>query len=280
MTINHLLSATILTASLAISPVASAQKPMTFDVATIKPSPADGRPAQGWIRPDGIEFASQTLPQMLCTVYGYSISFDGQVTGVPAWAEKQLYDISAKISAEDAAAFQKLSNDDKKAQMYAMMQSLLAERFHLTLHKSSKDLPVYELVVAKGGVKMKDSATDPDPSLKRGDDGKPVTSLRWVEKTTVLQATSTSWIANILSIPAASVGRPVIDKTGLTGTYDFTFNWSIYYARAAAAPPDSPDAGSVPSVFTALGELGLKLQPATASFETLVIDHAEPPTKN
>jgi len=283
---THLLCAAILSTSIVTTPAASAQaasqqKPIAFDVATIKP--AGDRP-HGWIgmqtHPDGVEFAFQTLPQMLREAYGYTINFDGQVTGGPAWATTEKYDISAKMSPEDAADLLKLSNDEKKAQMQAMMQLLLVERFHLTLHKGSKDIPVYELVVAKGGIKMKDAATDPDPALKRGDDGKPVTSLHWGEKTTALQAYQMSWLANILSNPAASVGRPVIDKTGLTGTYDFTFDWSIYSARAAAAPPDSPDAGSVPSVFTALGELGLKLQPATASFETLVIDHAEHPTEN
>ncbi len=88
-----------------------------------------------------------------------------------------------------------------------------------------------------------------------------------------------SSLANILSIPASAVKCTVVDKTGLTGAYDFTFDWSIYSASAAAAPVDSPDAGSVPTVFTAVGELGLKLQPSTASVETLVIDHVERPTE-
>lgn len=256
-------------------------KPPSFDVATIKPAGDRPHGLVGMqIRPDGVEFAFQTLPQMLCWAYGYSISFDGQVTGAPAWADKKEYDVSAKMSAEDAADFQKLNDEDRLRRLRQMMQSLLTERFHLVLRTGSKDIQVYELVVAKGGIKMKDAATDPDPALKRGDDGKPVTSLRWGQKTTAMQAYSMKWLASILSNPAASVDRPVIDKTGLTGAYDFTFDWSIYSARAAAAPPDSPDAGSVPSVFTAVGELGLKLQPATANVETLIIDHVDSPTEN
>ena len=261
-------------------PAAASALKLEFDAATIKP--AGDRP-HGWIgmqtHPDGVEFAFQTLPQMLCEAYGYTINFEGQVTGVPAWATTQKYDISAKMSPEDAADFQKLSKEDKAKRMQAMMQSLLTERFHLVLHKGSKDIPVYELVVAKGGIKMKDAATDPDPALKRGDDGKPVTQLHWGRNTTAMQAQPMSSLANILSIPAAFVGRPVIDKTGLTGTYDFTFDWSIYSASAAAAT-DGPDAGSVPTVFTAVSELGLKLQPAMGSEETLVIDHAERPTED
>ncbi|HEY5055309.1 MAG TPA: TIGR03435 family protein [Acidobacteriaceae bacterium] len=265
----------------AVAQAVPSQNPK-FDVATIKP--AGDRPSHGWVgmqaHPDAVEVAFQTLPEILCVAYGYNIRFDGQISGVPAWATTQKYDITAKMSAEDAADLQKLSKGEQEKRRQAMMQSLLADRFHLALHKGSKDIPVYELVVAKGGIKIKDAATDPDPSLKRGDDGKPVTSLRWQPKTTILQAYSMKSLADILSIPAASVGRPVIDKTGLTGSYDFTFDWSIYSAAAAAAPADSPDAGSVPSVFTAVGELGLKLQSATVGAETIVIDHAERPVEN
>jgi len=157
-----------------------------------------------------------------------------------------------------------------------MMQALLADRFHLTLHRGSKEIPVYELRIAKGGIKMQDAATDPNPPLKKGEDGKPVTTMRWLEKTSIWQGESMKSLADLLSIPAASVGRPVQDKTGLTGTYDFTFDWSIYSAKAAAS--DSP--GDVPSISTALGELGLKLQPSTASYETLMVDHVEMPTEN
>jgi uncharacterized protein (TIGR03435 family) len=280
---SAILSACVLSPNAAAGQAASPQRPLAFDVATVKP--AGDRPAHGWVgvqsRPDGMEFAWQTLPELLCYAYGYkSVRFDGQVAGAPAWAATQKYDIDAKMSPEDLIQFQKLNKDEQEQWRETMTQSLLAERFHLTLHRGSKEIPVFELVVAKDGIKMKDAATDPNPSLKRGDDGKPVTSLHWLEKTTTLQAYSMKSLVDILSMPAAFVGRPVVDKTGLAGTYDFTFDWSIYSARAAASSPESPDAGSVPSIFTALGEIGLKLQPATTSYETLVIDHVERPTEN
>ena len=261
--------------------VGNAQSQQGFDVVSIKPIPLNGRPTQGWMGirfvADGVQAASQTLPELLCFAYGYgSVRFDGQVTGLPGWAATQRYDINAKMSPEDAAEVQKLGKDEQAQRRQAMMQALLADRFHLTLHRGSKEIPVYELRIAKGGIKMQDAATDPNPPLKKGEDGKPVTTMRWLEKTSIWQGESMKSLADLLSIPAASVGRPVQDKTGLTGTYDFTFDWSIYSAKAAAS--DSP--GDVPSISTALGELGLKLQPATASYEILIVDHVEMPTEN
>jgi uncharacterized protein (TIGR03435 family) len=253
----------------------------TFDVATIKPIAPDGRPTHGWVglrnRPDSVEAAYITLPELLCYAYGYmDVRFDGQVTGLPDWALTQKYDIEGKIGAADLPTFQKLSSDEQWQWREAMLQSLLAERFSLTLHRGNKQIPIYELVVAKGGIKMKDSATDPaPPQLGKGDDGKPLSTLRWLEKTTIMQAYSMKSLAGILSMPAAFVGRPVVDKTGLTGTYNFTLDWSVYSAHAAANPSPADDATSI---FSALGQLGLQLHPATGPIDTIVIDHVEHPT--
>jgi uncharacterized protein (TIGR03435 family) len=79
------------------------------------------------------------------------------------------------------------------------------------------------------------------------------------------------------------VGRPVLDKTGLTGTYDFPLNWSVYSARPAmpsAATGDASEPDDATSIFGALKEIGLKLQPAAGPMETIVIDHVEKPSEN
>jgi bla regulator protein blaR1 len=256
---------------------ASAPPTPSFDVATIKPIPPGGRPTQGWvgmqIHPDGMAFAFQSLPDLLCYAYGYkNLRFDGQVTGLSDWALTQRYDVVAKIIAADMPAFQRLSKDEQEQWRQATVRSLLAQRFALTLHRGAKQIPVYELVVAKGGTKMKDAATDPaPPPLGLGDDGKPRTGIRWGKDTSIVQAYSMQSLTDLLSMPAAQVGRPVLDKTALTGTYNFTLDWSIYSASAAAT-------NDATTIFTALGELGLKLQPSTASFDTIVVDHVERPT--
>jgi uncharacterized protein (TIGR03435 family) len=267
---------------------AAEAKPLEFDVATIKPIEPGGRPTKGWVgvqsRADGMSAAYQSLPDLLCYAYGYkSLRFDGQIAGAPDWAATQRFDVEAKMSAADLAEFQKLSKDEQQQRREAMMQSLLAERFHLTVHRGSKQVPVYELVVAKGGIKMKDAATDPDPlKLSKDADGKPLPGIRWLEKTSVAQAYSMSSLADLLSMPAAQVGRPVIDKTGLTGAYNFTFDWSIYSAAAAArsGTAESDPASDVPTIFTALGEIGLKLEASTGGMPTIVIDHVEMPSEN
>lgn len=277
-----LLSSTALAQIATGSNAASASTAHTFEVASIKPIPPGGRPTQGWVgvqsRPDGIQAAWQTLPDLLFYAYGYkSLRFDGQVTGLPAWATTQRYDIDAKMSPTDAATFEKLDKEEQELRRQQMTQALLAERFHLVLHRGSKDVPVYELMVAKGGIKMQDAASDPNPPLKKGNDGKPLPTVRWLEKTSIWQAQSMKSLADMLAMPAAFVGRPVVDKTGLSSMYDFTLDWSIYSAKAAAS--DSPT-NDVPSIFTALGEIGLKLQPAMTGMETLIIDHVDPPTEN
>jgi uncharacterized protein (TIGR03435 family) len=256
---------------------------LAFDVASIKPIAPGGRPTAGWVgeqnRPDGVEFAYQSLTELLCYAYGYkSLRFDGQVTGVPAWAETQRYDIQAKIASADMAEFQKLGKDEQEQWREAMMQSLLAERFHLTIHRGSKQIPIYELVVAKGGIKMQDAATDPNPTqLGKGDDGKPLSTLRMLKDTSVWQAESMEMLTVWLTQPAAQVGRPVLNKTGLTGAYNFTLDWSIYSAHAAASLSPEDDATSI---FTALGKIGLKLQPSTGSMETIIIDHVDKPSED
>lgn len=237
------------------------------------------------VHPDSIQALAQTLPELLCYAYGYKDTrFDGQITGLPDWALTQPYDIVAKMSAVDSAAFQKLSKDEQEYQRELMLQALLAERFSLTLHRGTKQIPIYELVVAKGGIKMKDAATDPTPpQLGKDDQGKPKTDIRFLKDTSVAQAYSMQSLIDLLSIPQAHVDHPVVDKTGLTGSYNFTLNWSPFSARPpapnatagdAAAPDDST------SIFTALGDLGLKLQPSAGPIETLVIDHVERPSEN
>jgi len=265
------------------TPTTNAAPAPSFDAATIKPIPTDGRPTHGWVgiqyHPDSMEADWQTLSDLLCYAYGYkNLRFDGQVTGLPDWAVKQKYDIVAKMSAEDIVTFQKLSKDEQEQWREAMMQSLLAERFSLTLHHGARQIPVYDMVVAKGGIKMKDAATDSaPPQLGKGEDGKPLSTHRWLDDTTIMQASSMKSFANLLSMPEAFVGRPVLDKTGLTSTYNFTLDWSIYSASAAASNSPTDDATSI---FTALGEIGLKLQPATGPVETIVIDNVEHPTAN
>jgi uncharacterized protein (TIGR03435 family) len=211
--------------------------------------------------------------------YAYSLPNEGQVSGAPDWAKSEWFDVQVKIGAADLAEMQKLSRAESDARRRLMMQALLAERFQLKAHSETKQVPVYELVVAKGGAKLKDAATDTDPNLKKGEDGKPLAGVFYRPKDTTLVGYSMALLANFLSAPNTGVGRPVLDKTGRTGTYDFTLNWSVYSAGEAAAG-GAGSADDAPSIFDALQGVGLKLQPATGPVESIVIEHVERPSEN
>jgi uncharacterized protein (TIGR03435 family) len=192
------------------------------------------------------------------------------------------YDLEAKMTAEDAADFQKLSPDEMKKRRAQMLRTLLEDRFHLQTHFVTKEVPTYELVVARGGPRLKNAATDTEEHVRKGPDGKPIMGVMWFLKDSLsAQGYTIASLANMLSQPFTGVGRPVIDKTGLTGAYNFTLDWSPQMKAGpgglAIASAPSEDATSI---FTALQELGLKLQPATGLEQTIVINHVERPSAN
>jgi uncharacterized protein (TIGR03435 family) len=252
----------------------------SFDVATIKPHEGILTITGLINRPDGLRAAADTLADMMTSAYG--VRTEDQVSGGPEWVKSDRYDVEAKMSAEDAAEFQKLSPDAMKERRRQMLRALLEDRFHLQTHFVTKEIPAYELVVAKGGPKLKDAATDTDEHVRKGPDGKPIAGVMWFLKDTcTAQGYTIASLANMLSQPFAGVGRPVLDKTGLTGTYNFTLDWSPQMkAMPGGAATASAPSEDMPSIFTALQELGLKLQPATGPEKIVVIDHVERPSEN
>jgi uncharacterized protein (TIGR03435 family) len=167
-----------------------------------------------------------------------------QVSGGSAWASRldSLFDIEAKAEGQP-----------NMAQVRLMLQSLLAERFHLKLRRESKESPAYNLVVAKGGLKMKRIADDAEP-------------------VPVARQGSMEQLAALLSL---MVDRPVIDKTGLPGTYEYSNGLTLLDMGAQ----DSADA--ITRAVTAIqDQLGLRVESAKATLEMLVIESAEQPTPN
>jgi uncharacterized protein (TIGR03435 family) len=260
---------------------------LAFDVVSIKPIEKGAPPANGWIgvqnHPDGVEFSYRGLRDLVQYAYGEKrLPLADQITGVPDWARTQAWDISAKMSAEDIAEFQKLDKAGQQQWREAMMQTMLADRFQLKIHRGTRQAPIYEMVVAKGGMKMKDAATDANPPIGKGEDGKVSHDVRWEKDSSLMQAYSMESLVGLLSEPGSGLGRPVVDKTGLTGSYDFTFDWSVYSRSVHVSDGES---GGVPwdaasAIFTALGKIGLKLQPATGTLDTIVIEHVEKPSEN
>jgi uncharacterized protein (TIGR03435 family) len=246
----------------------------TFDVATIKPMAPGPRNSFGVMdTPDGLNGSAATLSGLVRAAYGIA---PNRVSGGPGWTNDERYDIQAKMSAADAEAMKTLPPAEQKIRRQQMLQALLADRFKLKAHFETKQVPMFDLVVTKDISKLKVATTDANTHLNK--DGTPMTDIRRGKDSTDFTQMSMSSFANFLSFPMSGVGRPVTDKTGLTSAYDFTLNWSQHWIVQPGATSATLADDDSASIFTALKELGLKLQPSTGPIEIIVIDHAERPT--
>jgi uncharacterized protein (TIGR03435 family) len=242
----------------------SAPRP-AFEVASIKPGDPNSQMFRIGSMPGG-RFAANNASLKLLIQTAYDVR-SHQISGGPNWLDSAKFDIEAK--SDSAAPIP--AGPAGGPQMRLMLQSLLEERFKLKLHRESKEEPVYELVVAKGGPKLQQAAD----SLKQQQRGLQMRRG---------QLTGTAAPMSILvSQLSQQLGRSVIDKTGLTGQYDFDLKWTPEFGQSqggpadAGPPPDSPG----PSIFTALQEqLGLKLESTKSQVDVLVVDHAEQPSEN
>jgi uncharacterized protein (TIGR03435 family) len=259
--------------------IACAQVPQSFEVASIKPSNSADRRSLFKYEPGG-RFTSLNVPVKQLIEIAYEIK-DYQISGGPGWMASDLFDVVAK--ANDSATFDQYS---------PMLQSLLAERFHLVIRRETREMPVYALVVSKNGPKFKDAhESDPNiPQLKgradlAGNGARPrVSIIRRGRLTT--QGSSMPGLASQLS---SILGRTVLDKTALTGMYDLKLEWqpdenqvAMFQAMGVpegfgAPPPDWPG----PTLFTALEEqLGLRLESQKGPVEMFAIERIEKPSEN
>ena len=256
-------------------PTASAGKPLAFEVVSIRqdPSSAAGH-EEIVVTPNGWHMAHSPLIAALLTAYVptsdammYTVS---TLAGVPDWMRTDLYDIDAKVPEPDLAAWQNPAT--QPAMLRSMMQAMLAERCKLAVHRGAREIAVYWLVVGKGGSKLKAAAPgDPHPGatpLPGGGEFLPNNGTG----TASFYAAPVRALGVVLSNFA---GRPVQDKTGLSGRYDMSFR-----RPRPGAPSTEPDPNPPPSIFEVVESFGLKLEPAKSSVETLVIDHIEKPSEN
>src|ERR1700733_10253847 len=262
----------------------------TFEVASVKRSPppqpgarvffGPARGGPGTSDPGQITWTNATLNGMLMIAYDVK---EYQLNG-PAWLNTERYDIIVKVPAGAT-----------KAQVNVMWQNLLAERFDVRLHHEPKEFQVEELVVAKGGHKLKDTTVDPaeelDPGPPKFKDGV-LNGPGYVTTLTPTGEAHSVAKAQPLSRLTAALGnvlhRPVIDRTGLTGKYDFSIDFKLDMRGLGPLPggpaPGAGDAATDPGPDLAAAveqQLGLKLVAAKAKLDVLVIDKAEKtPTDN
>jgi uncharacterized protein (TIGR03435 family) len=258
--------------------VAQTTPPPSFEVATVKSM--DGKnphPPSVMISGDRFQATGMTLKELVKISYDLNYGADRQISGGPAWIESARFDIEAKEDASLSTELQKLSAEQRGDRLRQMLRELLAERFKLQLHHESVELPIYELLMAKSGSKLMPSVPQP-PSSNEDHPAKPRSWIRFAGKG-LLEGSDADppMLVTVLSMQPEIGGRLVVDKTGLTGKYDFTLRWTPDMGQGA----DQPGADAGPSLFTALQEeLGLRLQPTKAPVDMLVIDHVELPSAN
>src|SRR3984957_7868471 len=251
-----------------------------FEVASIKPNKSGTPMIMFRFTPDGVMVTNSPLKLIIQQSYGVE---ENQIVSAPAWAKKDRFEVAAKVDGADAPKL----HDLKPRQRMEMLQPLLADRFQLKVHRETRELPVYELVIAKNGPKLHEAKPgDTYPNGIKGPDGKGGgPGLIWFEAGQLTCQAAT--ISTLTSLLAQRLGHNVLDKTGLTGKNDIVMPWpeeqrpAPMFNGAEAGQQENPPESSGVSIFTILQEqLGLKLESHKAPVEVLVIDHVEPPSAN
>jgi uncharacterized protein (TIGR03435 family) len=232
--------------------------PPAFEVASIKPSIDPPGSLVGIFESKG-RISAKNVTLKRCVRGAYDVP-EPQVLGGPKWAELDRYDIEAKAAGPAGGH-----------ELMLMLQTLLADRFKLVLHREQRAIPGYRLVPGKGGLKAQASAPD------RGSSGHSQRGRIDAEGCTMDQ----------LALKLAeALHLPVTDATGIAGRFDLKLEWTPDDLQAKAPSPEGgvgnvAAAGTGPSIFAALQEqLGLKLEAGKVPAEILVIDSAEKPSAN
>lgn len=237
-----------------------AQEAPHFEVASVKGHRGEGGVTRQ-VGPTTITYVNVSLRELIEQAYGVKrYQFSG-----PAWLDydsQDRYDLIGKASAPAS-----------ERELWAMVIPLLLERFRLAVHHETKNLPVYALIVARGGPKL-------GPELSADDGEKPSAASIATGATSYKNYTMDAF-ADALTAILQRFGKPVLNRTGLTGSYSFTANLlnipaGLSPAEYRKALVEAVTSSAVDSpVFTNLKELGLRLESQKAKLDVLVVDHAE-----
>jgi uncharacterized protein (TIGR03435 family) len=266
--ISIILATPIALAQSTATPDTAATQPHTaplpeFTVAAIKLNKAgagvNGVMSSYSFTPSGLNVTNMTLQSLIRQAYGIE---DNQIAGAPPWLTSDRYDIEAKVDASDTPALKTLNHEQRNQ----MLQPLIEDRFKLKFHYETRELPIYTLVVIKTGSKMKEIQPTISPEGVKNPGG-----ASWGNNQIKSTGIAIDQFAHILT---QTLERTVVNKTGLTGNYDFTLKWTPDDSRSQTDT-------SGPSIFTAVQEqLGLKLEAGKGPIQVLVIDHVERPSEN
>jgi len=247
---------------------------LTFDVAIIRLAPPPDANFHLSISspPHSSRFEATNLPikALLQVAYG----FDAPVVDAPDWATSTLYDIQARSDEAADARLAKLTNNEVRLEKRNAIRVLLAERLGLKTHFETRNSSIYYLVLAKGGVKMQAAPAPPPPANGEAPPPPPPANIDAHGSQHGLEFVGSNAPMRVITGALSSmVQAPVVDKTGLSGTYNYTLQFGREWSAG--------DPESWPSIFTAVQEqLGLKLEAVHESVPNIVVDHITKPTEN
>jgi uncharacterized protein (TIGR03435 family) len=255
-----LIAALILPSAVPSPVIAQAPVPkLAFDVASIRPTKPGIQ--NGFIKglPGGHGYTAQNITVKVMISLMYKVPMR-QIHGGPDWLNEDRYDVEARV---DGA----YSLDD----LHTMYQNLLADRFHLQLHRETHEGNVYALTVDPSGLKMKPNTSPQDYEIP----------MQGPPAHTVGKRVPMNYLCWYIGQVVQNDARPCLDLTGLTGNYDFTLSFMPLLPPGASADALPPEYKDLPGIFTALKEqLGLRLTAQKGPVEDLIIDHIDKPTEN
>jgi uncharacterized protein (TIGR03435 family) len=233
----------------------------SFEVATIKPTEPDWTGGR-YMTMKGAQFAAKNYEPRVLLGAAYNLP-PSAISGGPAWLDSEHYDILAKTPGE-----RKPAPDEQMG----MLRQLFLERFQLTFHREPKEFSIYAITVAKGGSKLREPTATPDGpqplifTLSPEGARLPARNATVAELAAVMQRTL--------------FNRPVVDRTGLTGRYDFDLEWAPDETQFGGALRGNPES-TRPDLFAAIQQqLGLRLESTKGPIEAMVIDKIERPSAN
>jgi uncharacterized protein (TIGR03435 family) len=280
---------------IAAAPLAAQQKPLSFEVTSVKPSQSqDFRTMRNQL--SGGRITLTTMPLALLVAQAYNLPFQSmRLTGLPQWAFRETFDIEAK--AADDVIPPGLDPNERNARMRLLLQSLLADRFKMAIHRESKEMPFYAVLVGKGGPKMPKASIE-EKDCVENPTGDQIPCHRFMGGMGRGLHAKAANLDDLAQFIENWTDHPVENKTGLAGL--FVFESEGWTPMRQPPPPPPPTAGAPtvptivrppsgdgdmsdptrPTLFMVLQKLGLELKQQKGPVDIIVVDHVERPAAN
>ena len=238
----------------------------SFEVATVKPTPPEWTQGRYVRMQSAHQLVAKNYQLRMLIAFAYSLSPQA-ISGGPAWLDTDHYDILAETPGDVRP------NLDEQL---AMLRKLLADRFKLSFHREPKEFPVYTLSVAKSGSKLKESTLSPDATPE----GPPPLVFVIAPDSVRLPARYATMGELVAVMQRSAMDRPVLDKTGLTGRYDFDLEWMPDETQFGGLWLHLDPESRKPDLFAAMQQLGLRLEATKGLIDAMIIDRIERPSEN